>query len=423
MCIGLVELCLFMAFLQRLLQEKTKKRLDSAQERVYVQIATEAGAGRRYVDPNVEVQAKRGHRRAQSLNSKGLEKQRAAAAEREVHHSSQPELEPSPPAPSEEAGLTSSQRSLHVRNRRKAERDRSSPVVHVHIHSVPSATSQPVPLTSRPVNLVQRREQGHRRSNSWDPRKDQEQTRAPAQGSQGSAAPTKLPPTTAVPVDVLADVVAARKAELLAKERALEEKQARHVAELRTLARGGGGSLESEVEELLRLQRTLSAQKPILGLPEHVRAPQKVHEEADGELVDTLEGLNEELEHIKLRTLSIEKRVKELRCPGPTPLEMLTGMSQAQIAVPVASGADSRNFSSEAPLRAHVKRVAPRRSPDGGSSGDDRTRADSPNQAYAVGSLTKEGSKSAFSSFSPSRFTPSARPLGGGDDDVASDGE
>jgi hypothetical protein len=44
-------------------------------------------------------------------------------------------------------------------------------------------------------------------------------------------------------------------------------------------------------------------------------------------MMQTLDGLNHELQVLKQRTLRIENRVKELRCPGPTPLEMMTGGS------------------------------------------------------------------------------------------------
>jgi hypothetical protein len=44
-------------------------------------------------------------------------------------------------------------------------------------------------------------------------------------------------------------------------------------------------------------------------------------------MMQTLDGLTQELQVLKQRTLRIENRVKELRCPGPTPLEMMTGGS------------------------------------------------------------------------------------------------
>ncbi len=44
-------------------------------------------------------------------------------------------------------------------------------------------------------------------------------------------------------------------------------------------------------------------------------------------MLQTLDGLTLELQVLKQRTLRIENRVKELRCPGPTPLEMMTGGS------------------------------------------------------------------------------------------------
>lgn len=372
-----------------------------------------SGGGRRYVDSETE-SPKKGHRRAASLNVRGLEKQRAVERE----------YAPQDPAPplelADDDGGLMQQGRAQARTRRNLARDRSSPIVHVHIHNAaPSAPVLPIvhpeAIVPRSVDRVLRsaKVQGHRRANSWDPRKEQEKAdslRAPAQGSQLREPQTEdasSSVTTTLPVDVLADALAARKAELVAKERALQAKQARQEAELRSLATTSpGGTVESEVAELLRLQRKLISQQPILtGKLGNVPAPKQVHEEADGALVDTLEGLNQELEHLKRKTLSIEKRVKELRCPGPTPLEMLTGMSQPQAMRLTSTSNDGRTFSREAPVTVLVKRVAPRRSPV-----DERERPSSPNQAY-TGSLGKEGVKSAFSSFSS--FSPSTKPLGG----------
>ena len=174
----------------------------------------------------------------------------------------------------------------------------------------------------------------------------------------------------------LEQVLASRQAELAHRERALLEKQSRQEAELKSLSdaheisaeisahspksksfsnlnlNSEGVTVEREVEELLRLQRKLKSSperrrvQVLLSSPAFLLGEKEkkienrnqnfreiafgrndfdVSGEEEADLAAELDGLNEELENLKKRTLSIEHRVAQLRCPGPTPLEMMTG--------------------------------------------------------------------------------------------------
>jgi hypothetical protein len=114
-------------------------------------------------------------------------------------------------------------------------------------------------------------------------------------------------------------------------------------------------------------------------------------------LMRTLSDLNHELQIVKQRTLRIENRVKELRCPGPTPLEMMTGgatFSQSQLMPPGPSSVTEGNFSASLPQ--HARRVEARRSPVTVSS-PGRPKAQSPERTSDVPSFAKQPSfNSAF---------------------------
>ncbi len=116
--------------------------------------------------------------------------------------------------------------------------------------------------------------------------------------------------------------------------------------------------------------------------------------------MQTLNDLNYELQTLKQRTLHIENRVKELRCPGPTPLEMMTGgatFSHSQLMPPGPSSASEGNFSASLPQ--HARRVEARRSPVAALSSPGRAKAQSPEQQAGsdVPSFVKQPSfNSAF---------------------------
>jgi hypothetical protein len=120
-------------------------------------------------------------------------------------------------------------------------------------------------------------------------------------------------------------------------------------------------------------------------------------ERDDVALMRTLSDLNHELQIVKQRTLRIENRVKELRCPGPTPLEMMTGgatFSQSQLMPPGPSSVTEGNFSASLPQ--HARRVEARRSPVTVSS-PGRPKAQSPERTSDVPSFAKQPSfNSAF---------------------------
>ena len=115
-------------------------------------------------------------------------------------------------------------------------------------------------------------------------------------------------------------------------------------------------------------------------------------EDPDSELMSELDGLNQELEQLKLRTRSIENRVRELRCPGPTPLEMMTGGTIHSVKKGTLRGSDA--FSSDI-RRSNVRKVQARRSP---VVIQERSRAESPDQSKRPQTLGKTPSfQSAFS--------------------------
>ncbi len=237
---------------------------------------------------------------------------------------------------------------------------------------------------------------GHRRANSWDPRnEDDELSRR-----------KKSEMTT------LEAALATRKAELAAKERMLMERQSRQEAELMSLA--GATNMEKELQELLRLQRKLKSspeRHAILAQPVATPPPPSVPMDVDEDdyhnelerddvnLMQTLNDLSHELRTLKQRTLRIENRVKELRCPGPTPLEMMTGGATFSQAMPPGpSSASEGQFSTSLPQ--HARRVEARRSPvDVGTvavAGDRVSKSESPSGVTLPGFAKQPSFNSAF---------------------------
>ena len=238
---------------------------------------------------------------------------------------------------------------------------------------------------------------GHRRANSWDPRDEADEL----------ARRRKSEMTT------LEVALATKKAELAAKEKMLLERQSRQEAELMSLA--GATNMEKELQELLRLQRKLKTSPerhaavlaPPVATPPPPALPAESEEDEDynrelerddAALMQTLNDLNQELQTLKKRTLRIENRVKELRCPGPTPLEMMTGgatFSQQQLMHPGPSSTSEGNFSASLPQ--HARRVEARRSPVTVAT-PERAKAQSPEQGSgSVPSFAKQPSfNSAF---------------------------
>lgn len=365
----------------RLAQESLKKRGDATSERQYVQHQMEGRA------PVVET-TRRSHRRANSLNVRPVDRSSSDPS----YHQQQQHLQ--------QLHLQKVQRGQQsLADKRRGPMGQRGGAQHAFIpagHST-SAVSLVGGKEKSHARFVARNEQmGHRRANSWDPR---------------NVKPAPTTPRSKVDLSTLSTLeqVAFMKAELKEKERLLLEKQSRQEAEYKSLAEEA--AIEMEVEELLRLQRGMPVvpglqqqQDPVLQYEEYTdEEDERFHEELQGQdLEHTLQGLNQQLEVLKQQALRIENRVKELRCPGPTPLEMLTGMSLSHI--PGPSTLHDVPFSSSLPSNA--RKVEARRSPGPTSGG--RTKSQSPDQSKAYHgfsvsptSPTSSSFSSAFSSFRP----------------------
>lgn len=162
--------------------------------------------------------------------------------------------------------------------------------------------------------------------------------------------------------------------------------------------------------DIATIEQILSAKRERLAQRERELLQKQAYQTAQLEALraDALEDLGDELEMLKQRTAQVESQVRALRCPGPTPRQMITGIGRdTYVAGPsVALPPQSRKeFSSQPTASTGILRVIAARTPPPGHGSQIRSiplehlsRSQSPNPAQSV-EVSNSGFSSAFSSF------------------------
>lgn len=164
--------------------------------------------------------------------------------------------------------------------------------------------------------------------------------------------------------------------------------------------------------DMATIEKLLSAKREELAQRERELRQRQALQTAQLEALraGALDDLNEELELLKQRTNEIQDQVRAMRCPGPTPRQMISGRHDRPGPSSMPSAASSKPFSSQRPENRSVVRVAARKTPSPVIDSNDSVaqsapanmggigfRSLSPNASRSVSNL--KGFSSAFSSY------------------------